>query len=131
MIAKKELLDGLMQGKIRTDGDSRCYYAIDHEHGPFIFERVGQHARRMNDSWEIACDDNWYWEEPKKTRPMTRDEVLHFVANTQGIVIRYMGEEWDLPSRYSLRFDMTMYEWSYSSPTGEYEPHKFEVEVDE
>ena len=64
---------------------------------------------------------------PKK-RLMTRDEALHFIANTSGIVARYDGGTIYTAQSQTFQGLIELYEWSYSSPTGEYEWNKFETE---
>jgi len=69
-------------------------------------------------------------QEPKK-RLMTRDEVLGFLANESGIVVRtnrYVEPK--LPSSFAFDCVIRAYEWARISRTGELltDWHKFEVE---
>jgi len=74
-----------------------------------------------------ACDGPE--EEKPKTRPMTRLEVLEFVAKTAGIVVRH-GDRSPRPAQYyEYPRDTEAYKWAYINNGEIGEWHAFEVEV--
>ena len=97
------------------------YFYYDENSGMFKND-LGQ-IKNVN---SLASYDWQIYQEPK-TRPMTWNEILGFLANTKGIVVRFDGP-WALPSTYSFPFDGRFYEYAYIDEKGNIgEPKKFEV----
>jgi hypothetical protein len=66
--------------------------------------------------------------EPTK-RPMTREEVLGFLANTPGIVTRYEENEWHHPGVHRIsESQLDRYWWARIDARGKIGfPHRFEI----
>lgn len=75
--------------------------------------------------------DGWYRKPEKKTRPMTRNEVLSLFVETSDIVVRYLEDPWDIPPEVTTLYPYSIdkCEWGIME-MGEVVkgPFKFEVE---
>ena len=73
-----------------------------------------------------------YEEVPKpKMRPMTRNEVLSFIAYHPHTLVKRLQDVWLLPAFFSFNNQLSDYEWASITEDGFIgEPRKFEV-IDE
>lgn len=89
----------------------------------------------FNNDWAIMDEPNFNGEtlryriKPEfKRRAMTRNEVLGFISNTAGIVIRFETSPWSVGGAWNYD-NICAYEWATIDAKGNIgEPHKFEVE---
>lgn len=126
---REEAIRAMLDGKRVTCNaeDSYCYYD-DSKSRPFRYVVLCDgHNEEMALIWS---EEKWeLYEEPKpKKRYMTREEVLGFVCNTPGIVIRYQEGRWEYPGEWSY-IDIKDYEYAYIDKSGNIgKPHKFMVD---
>jgi len=75
---------------------------------------------------------NYCEEVPKpKMRPMTRNEVLSFIAYHPHTLVKRLQDVWLLPAFFSFNNQLSDYEWASITEDGFIgEPRKFEV-IDE
>jgi hypothetical protein len=64
----------------------------------------------------------------KKTRPMTRDEVVLFCINRPHMAVRFENNQWQAPGYHNFDFKIKFYEWCDTSSGTFGPPQKFEVE---
>ena len=123
-MTKREMIEAVLAGKtvVNDEGDYMVY--DEDECPPFSYKYKDGTLVSMGNSW----DDNWHIKMPPKKRPMTREEVLGFLANTRGIVVRRQGQDWLLGAGWAF-IDLREYRWATITPDGKIgEPHAFEVE---
>ena len=127
----RELFEGLMEGKVWTNGKVKVYFNEDLiEDSPWIWQNEIAKFSVGGDHWPILLEDDWHWETPKKTRPMTRDEVLTFVTSMPGIVVSACESEWRPAQYYGFTGELRNYRWAYITKNGIGQLNNFEVEED-
>lgn len=127
---RHEAIKAMLEGKkVRPTGlifkTDYCYYDTTRFSIPFMFCNNGELHEPMDSVWEI---EDWQILEEPKTRPMTRNEVLGFLAHNNGVVVRLYGD-WQLPERFSFGEVLDRYEYAHISEDGVIgEAKKFEIE---
>ena len=96
-MTKREMIEAVLAGKtvVNDEGDSMIY--DEDECPPFSYKYKDGTLASMGTTW----DDNWHIAMPPKKRPMTREEILGFLMNTRGIVVRHKRGTWDHPSTWT------------------------------
>lgn len=129
MMTIQEKLRALADGKVLVDDEgNEAWLDEENESEPLRYSYLRGRDEALD--FETLAIDNppWRIKEPKQTRPMTRDEILGFLANTSGIVVRCTPtDSWELPESMSFLHSFD-YEWatiSYEGVIGE--PMRFEV----
>jgi len=121
----REMIDAMLAGEtlIRPNGVTAYYDPDDTDFGPWVY--VGWGKARMVVAWYYT---DWSIKPEPKKRPMTREEIIGFCANTPGIVVRFDKGDWVLPRMISFSEDPSEYDWTTVDIHGHYgEPHKFDV----
>lgn len=126
-MTKREMIEAVLAGKtvVNVEGDYMVY--DEDECPPFRYKYKDGTLASMGTTW----DDNWHIAMPPKKRPMTREEVLGFLANTPGIVVKNGGgaNDWAIPCFWAYNVSIDGYEWATIDAKGNIgEPHAFEVE---
>ena len=77
--------------------------------------------------WLDACLDRIAPE--SRRRPMTRDEVLNFLAERPNVLVKYSdGDLWYFPSTFVYGVDTSCYSYCLVTNGVRSEPRKFEIE---
>lgn len=121
---REEAIRAMLDGKkVNREywGELFIYYNINRG----VFESSQGEGVNVND----LTDSGWKIVPERKKRPMTRNEVLGFLANTSGIVVRIHKDEWRNSGYFYFDAKIKDYEYAYIDEKGNIgEPMKFEVE---
>lgn len=124
----KEKLDGFLAGKTLINTVSGSVAWCDPEHdslAPFVAEDHGVPYRFVY--WFAP---QWKVKEEPKMRYMNKDEFIDWQANAVGKVVLEKGMPLIMPAQgvyIGINF-IKNFQWSESSPTGDYVWHDFTVE---
>ena len=91
-MTKREMAEAMLAGKTLVAKDLIYTAKWTDEHG-FTFVYGDGTSETMKRGWDMD------WTIQPEPRYMTRDEVLGFLANTPGIVVRYRHGNW-VPKGY-------------------------------
>ena len=121
-MTKREMLEAVLAGEILVRTKNPDDKLIFDEQEGFIYHNGFE--------WQPAAVGvvNWEdWTIKEEPRYMTRDEVLGFLANTPGIVVRHKDNVmWRLPGRPIFDNPIEEYEYATIDCDGNYgEPQEF------
>lgn len=127
-MTKREMIEAMLAGKkLITSYGSIAYFDESKSGHCFMFQS-NDHDRPPEPlmAWE---SNDWKIQEDPKKRPMTRDEVLGFLANNPYIVVRMDNDSWSLSGQFYFHPEnIEVCEWATILRDGKIgEPHKFEV----
>ena len=116
---RKEMLDALLAGKTLTDVQGEeCYLEWDNsEFGPFVYAGFSR-KERLTAGWKEP--GRWSVKKGPKMRPMTRNEVLGWVAHhPEGWVVRFDdGNPYPLSFFTYDAYELKDYKRAQISPEG-------------
>ena len=89
---------------------------------------VGDDEQKYHRDCIFECATWAHYEDIPTNRPMTRKEMLGFLANTPGLVTRTLNSEWHLPQCYGYELiGINHYQWATIDADGNIgEPQEFE-----
>lgn len=123
----KEMREAMEASSIlKFENGCSGFFDDNHNYGPFVYLTPTGKASRMDGAWTLACIIL-----PKKeTRYMTQAEVIAFVVNTPGCVVRMKGDfHWSVSGLASYRKSEDL-EWTTCTIDGIYgDPHEFTKEI--
>ena len=105
-----------------------CLWLYCNQYGHRVVTKTGSENATYYNIHDSDIEPYTGQDEPR-TRPMTRDEILHFVTTTPGLVVKREPRAETRPAtfyRYE-EFALRAYEWAHASKTGDYAWNKFEV----
>lgn len=121
-MTNKEKMQAMLDGKVLecvdADGD-RWTGWYDEEKDDFVEKMDG-----VEESSPFIILKGWQL--PHEPRPMTREEVLGFVTNTPGVVIRVTGGELVPAQAVEFIYPVANYQWATIDKDGNIgEPREF------
>lgn len=126
-MTKREMIVAMLEGKtLETVYKEEAYFWPDAPENKSPFRYV---ADGNDEPMEVWSHD-WRIREEPVVLPMTRDEVLGFIAHAPGIVVRFKKSRWESASTWCWKedeSDIPVSEWATITPDGKIgEPHAFD-----